>query len=164
MATNAIYNKAINFIQSEIGEAYHADNHYNEWMRGLARCYVGYLNKFLEEVHSEDKMKFYFGNEVKMSIKDMFKAEKYKEVCRLYAQTPPGKIEETKEALDIWQRIFQDASEKCNNPAVMGFEKEKNENKKIQAKNQVDNLTKKAEMLMKKFLKSNNNLNQYKNE
>ena len=76
MATNAIYNKAINFIQSEIGESYHRYNHYNEWMRGLVRGYVGYLNKFYTETHSEYKMKSYFDNEFKMSIKEMFIAEK----------------------------------------------------------------------------------------
>ena len=160
MATNAIYNKAINFIQSEIGEAYHVDNHYNEWMRSLARGYVGFLNTFVEELHSDEKMKSYFNNEVKMSIQDMFKVEKYKRTCELYALTLPGKIEETKEALEIWKKIFQDASEKCDNPAITGFGKEKNENKKSHAKNQVDDLTKKAETLMRKFLKSNNNLNQ----
>ena len=165
MATNAIYNKAINFIQGEIGESYHVDNYYNEWIRGLARGYVGYLNRFLEEVHSADKMKFYFDNEVKMSIKDMFKFEKYKETCELYARTLPGKIEETKEALEIWQKILQDTNEKCDNSNIIGFEKEKNENKKKRASKQVDVLTKKSEMLMKKFLKSNNNnLNQCKNE
>ena len=76
MATNAIYNKAINFIQSETGESYHRDNHYNEWMRVLARGYVAYLNKFHMESHSEYKIKSYFENEFKMSIKEMFISEK----------------------------------------------------------------------------------------